>query len=130
VTSDLQNDPQKALLRPSTGRLPGRSACLRCDANAALNQTLPAAPIHDIVGSIVGRDCFRGLRARPGQRFRVQNRCQNGPKSLDVVVEVKLVRVRAEGDGIDFALALVGDPLVDHVVGEDAAFDQELVVCL
>src|SRR5438132_3216634 len=27
--------------------------------------------------------------------------------ALDVVVEVKLVRVRAEGDGIDLALALV-----------------------
>src|SRR5207245_7755588 len=37
--------------------------------------------------------------------------------SSDVEVEVELVRMRAEGDLFGFALALVADPGVDHVLG-------------
>src|SRR5215207_5189728 len=51
-------------------------------------------------------------------------------RSLDVVVEVELPRVGTEADGVDLVLALVGEPGVDHVLGEHAALEQELVVGL
>ena len=47
---------------------------------------------------------------------------------LHVVVEAELVRVRSETHGVDFALALVPDPRVDHVRREHVAAEQELVV--
>src|SRR4029453_10268875 len=47
---------------------------------------------------------------------------------LDVVVQVELPRVGAEAAGVSLVLALVGEPGVDHVLGEHAALEQELVV--
>src|SRR6266545_4455853 len=49
---------------------------------------------------------------------------------LDVVVEVELPRVRAQADRVDLALALVADPGLDHVGGEDVALEHEGVVLL
>jgi hypothetical protein len=40
------------------------------------------------------------------------------------------VGVGAEGDGLDLLGALVVDPGLDQVAGEDAALEQELVVVL
>src|SRR5207302_8275775 len=51
----------------------------------------------------------------------------NGPL-LDVAVEHELPRVRPKRDRVDFLLALVFDPGLDHVFREDAAFEQERVV--
>jgi hypothetical protein len=48
----------------------------------------------------------------------------------DVVIHVELVRVRAQGDLLRFAVPLVVDPGVDDILGEDAALQQELVVRL
>jgi hypothetical protein len=48
----------------------------------------------------------------------------------DVVVEVELVRVRAQGDLLRLTTALVVDPGVDHVLGEHPALQQKLVVSL
>ena len=63
-----------------------------------------------------------------GTRFELKKGALRLLAQLDVVVEVKLVRVRAQGDRIDLALAFVADPLVDDVLGEDAAAEQEFVV--
>jgi len=52
------------------------------------------------------------------------------PFRLDVAVEHELPRVGPQGDRIDLFLALVLDPGVDDVLGEDAAFEQERVVRL
>lgn len=49
-------------------------------------------------------------------------------RSLDVVVEVELPRVGTETDGVDLVLALVGDPCLDQVVGENPAGLEELMV--
>ena len=38
--------------------------------------------------------------------------------------------MRAERDRLELALALVGDPGLDHVLGEHPALEQELVVRL
>src|SRR5205823_1962023 len=63
-------------------------------------------------------------------RFELKKRASRPLSYLDVVVEVKLVRMRAEGDGVDLALALEADPLVDDVLGKDAAAIQEVLVAL
>lgn len=59
-------------------------------------------------------------------------RCADGgvANRLVVVVEVELVRVRAQPQRIDLVLHLVVDPPLDHVLREDAALEQELVVLL
>src|SRR5690349_11557173 len=49
---------------------------------------------------------------------------------LNVRVEHELPRVGPEGDRVDLLLALVVDPGLDHIRGEDAAFEQERVVLL
>src|ERR1700676_254975 len=48
----------------------------------------------------------------------------------DVVIQRKLIRVRAQADRIDFLFALVPDPGADDVLGEDVALEQELLVLL
>src|SRR6267143_440858 len=63
----------------------------------------------------------------PWQRWARQAR---GARTLRVVIEEELVRMRTQGDGIDLALTLVGDPGVDQVLGEDITLEQELVVGL
>src|SRR6266478_3811646 len=49
---------------------------------------------------------------------------------LDVEVEGELGRGRAQADRIQLALDLVLDPGIDHVLGEDVAFEEELAVAL
>src|SRR5207253_10969081 len=63
-------------------------------------------------------------------RFELEKGGLAAPSYLDIVIEVKLVRVRAEGDGIDLALALVADPLIEDVLREDATAEEEFVVGL
>ena len=48
--------------------------------------------------------------------------------TLDVVVHLELMRVRAHTDGIDFVGALVVDPGFDQVRREDVAFAEEVVI--
>ena len=48
----------------------------------------------------------------------------------NIVVQAELVRMRTEPHGVDFLFPLVFDPGRDHVVGEDVAAEQELVVLL
>ncbi len=48
----------------------------------------------------------------------------------DVVVEVELPGVGAQAQGVDLGGALVADPGVDEVVGEDVAGPQEVPVGL
>src|ERR671927_255764 len=52
------------------------------------------------------------------------------PGASDVVVELELVRVRAQLHGGDLVGALVVDPRLDQVRREDVADRQELVVGL
>jgi hypothetical protein len=66
-TPVTQSDPWRPLSKPSAGRLPGRSACLSCDAHSAEHQAHPSAPLSDIVGDIVGVSRFGGFSARPGE---------------------------------------------------------------
>ena len=47
---------------------------------------------------------------------------------LVVVVEVELVRMRAQTELFYLVLRLVGDPLLHEVVGEDVALGQERMV--
>ena len=47
---------------------------------------------------------------------------------LDVVIEVKLVRMRAQADGIDLLFSLVVEPGFDHVASEHIAAQQERVI--
>ena len=56
------------------------------------------------------------------------NRGSKQPKCLDVVVQVEFVRVRAQADLADLFVHLVLDVGLDEVLGEHAAFKQELVV--
>src|SRR5437899_2657047 len=49
---------------------------------------------------------------------------------LDVVVERELPRVGTQPDRVYLLAALVADPRLDHVLGEDAALQQELVIRL
>src|SRR6266568_220799 len=50
--------------------------------------------------------------------------------TLGARVGVELPRVRAQADRVDLALALVADPGLDHVGGEDVALEHEGVVLL
>jgi hypothetical protein len=43
------------------------------------------------------------------------------PFELNVVIEMELVRVRAQPDGVDLLVAFVIQPRFDHVLGEDVA---------
>src|SRR5258705_13564323 len=47
---------------------------------------------------------------------------------LDVVIEMKLVRMGAQPDGINLLFSLVVEPGLDHVAGEDIAAQQERVI--
>src|SRR5262249_3150448 len=49
---------------------------------------------------------------------------------LNVVIEMELVRVRAQPNGIDLLVAFVIQPSFDHVLGEDIAAQQERVIGL
>jgi hypothetical protein len=50
--------------------------------------------------------------------------------TVDVVVQLELVRVRAQADRVDLVGALVVDPGLDEVLGEHAALEQVVVVGL
>ena len=64
------------LSRPSTGRLPGRSACLRNACHSAEDQARPAAPVSGIVGDIVGVSRFGGFCGPP---WRADLNSKSGP---------------------------------------------------
>lgn len=51
-------------------------------------------------------------------------------RRLHVEIQHELVQMRAHAHGIDFVLTLVGDVGLQHVAGEDVAFQQELVIRL
>ena len=63
---------------------------------------------------------------------RTGGAASSGPPSqrglLVVVVEIELVRMRAETELFYLILHLVGDPLLYEVVGEDVAFGQKRMV--
>ena len=54
----------------------------------------------------------------------------DGDVCSDVEVHLELVGVGAEADRVDLVLALVLDPRVDDVLGEDITFEQEVHVRL
>src|SRR5271167_2657341 len=47
---------------------------------------------------------------------------------LDVVIELELVRMGTQTHGVHFLLALVVDVGVQHLLGEDVALEQKLIV--
>ena len=47
---------------------------------------------------------------------------------LNVVIEMELVGVRAQPDGIDLLVPFVIQPSLDHVLGEDIAAQQKGVI--
>src|SRR5690606_8187648 len=53
-----------------------------------------------------------------------------GEKGSSVEVERELVRMRSQAHGVDLVLALVLDPRLHDVLGEDVALEEELVVPL
>src|SRR5690606_37427823 len=69
------------------------------------------------------------LEASPLSRDAASARCLSPTRSvLEVVVEGEFVGVGAESDGFDLGGALEADPGVDEVGGEDAAFEEVVVV--
>ena len=48
--------------------------------------------------------------------------------ALNIVVQAELVRVRTETERVDFALPFVVDPRADHVLREDVAAEEKLVI--
>src|ERR1700716_4711414 len=48
--------------------------------------------------------------------------------ALDIVIEMKLVGMGAQPDGIDLLFSLVVEPGFDHVAGEHIAAQQERVI--
>ncbi len=51
-------------------------------------------------------------------------------KELNIKIQTHLERVRAVADGEVFCLALVVHPLLEHLLAEDAALGQEVMVML
>jgi len=47
---------------------------------------------------------------------------------LDIVVQVELVWMRTQGDGITFVLLLVADPGIQEILREDSALKKEVMV--
>src|SRR5436305_6076097 len=68
-------------------------------------------------------------RYRPSISLRSFHACDTSTSS-NVEVHTKLIRMRPRADRVYFVLALVLDPVVDHVGGEDVALEEELVVVL
>ena len=48
--------------------------------------------------------------------------------ALNIVIEMELVRMRAQPDGIDLLIPLVAEPGFDHVLGENVAAQQKGVI--
>src|SRR6266550_4589862 len=48
--------------------------------------------------------------------------------ALNVVIEMELVRMRTQPDGIDLLVPLVAEPGFDHVLGENIAAQQKGVI--
>src|SRR3546814_6980252 len=70
-------------------------------------------------------------RTRVGPSALPEHVCPGqGTCSSDVVVEGELVGVGAQAQGVDLAGALVRDPRLEQIVGEDVAGAQEVVVGL
>ena len=63
-------------------------------------------------------------------RFRAPPPGDKRVQALDIVVEMKLVWMRAQPDRIDLLLPLVVEPGLDHVAGEYIAAEQESVIAL
>src|ERR1022692_3165714 len=106
----------------------------RCAAAVAAWFAIDCGTVADIAGR-----CWPGQPCRTGQHacdqrkyYPLAGRYLAGEPAgcLDVVVELELVRVRAEPDGVDLGGALVGDPRLDQVRGEHAAVEQVLVIGL
>ena len=67
-------------------------------------------------GPMTGSAYCAGRRAWVGGiRFAIP------PSALDVVIEMKLVRMGTQPDGIDLLFSLVVQPGFDHVAGEHIA---------
>lgn len=48
--------------------------------------------------------------------------------TLHIVVQAEFIRMRTQCEGLDFVLLFVGDPGVDHVLGEHVAAEEEFVI--
>src|SRR3990172_6091444 len=89
----------------------------------------------EITGKLRGRYAAinSGARLRPRKGLAVLHRRAFGlraNRSLNVEVQVELPRVRPQPYGVYLHLTLELLPDVDHVRGEDAALEQEVVVLL
>src|SRR5271157_1184107 len=84
--------------------------------------------------SVLGRDDnLIGAGKTPAGRWQpagVSNLRRNFRRAptLDVVVHLELVGMGTQTHGVHFLLALVVDESVQHLLGEDVALEQELVV--
>ena len=76
--------------------------------------------------------CCRDNRKEEYPDFRAATKVRAlviaGLYGLYVMIHVEFVRMRAQVKRLDFFFALVLNPRFDDVIGEDAAFEQELVV--
>ena len=102
----------------ATNRLLGNSTTAHGSPRAHL---VAKAPRTWVPGARVSKVCPCRLRkARKPSNYK--------GFYLDVVVEDELPRVGTEAHRIDLLLALVGDPGLDQIVGEDPSRPQEIVV--
>src|SRR6476620_4149547 len=72
-----------------------------------------------------------GRRSRDLGRDGYGARGVSGAPRLDssvVVIEVELVRMRPQSDGIELLFALVANPRLHEILSEDAALQQKLVI--
>src|SRR5262249_20705231 len=78
-----------------------------------------------LVGWLRVREDFRFWILDSNQKFKIQN-----SEASDIEIQGKFIRMGSESEGIDFLLAFVPDPRLDHVVGEHLALQEKLVVVL
>jgi hypothetical protein len=125
--------PLRGAVRLCHKREPG------CDGRVRLSRRAGGWPSLSVAGGQASRLAARTIFRFPFcvtsallTDFRpfALRRYKDAVESLDVVVEIKLPRVRPKPDRVDLVLALIGHPGLQEVVGEDPTGLQELVVCL
>src|SRR4029453_12989438 len=110
-----RNSTQKSLLRSSISILGGWPPLASRLSGLHLRRT---AGFSMLAASNAPDPSARAMIARPGS-LRAERTLR--PFELNVVIEMELVRVRAQPDGVDLLIPFVIQPRFDHGLGEDVA---------
>jgi hypothetical protein len=70
------------------------------------------------------------LTERDTPWLRVDSPISIPNRPSNIKIHAELERMRPHADGVHFVVALVLDPVVNHVGGEDIAFEKEIVIVL